>query len=322
MSGALVKRAEGLLASLGRRGARGRATGVPPPRHLQRGRGGHASASAPQRARGARRRSPGAALRARHLRSPPPAQLRSRPDHQEPDGRDLTRGVAHRVDPAAELDRRGAARRPRPTPTRGSDARMDRRRPRRRRTSCEAVSSNRCTAGSPPPRCSCPPPSRPSSMPASPNATEKRRRSSNASSAPSTPNAASGSAVVNSSIVGLVAVLVAALAVFGTVQWRSAARRQRRRGRPAHGRRSRGRVRGRTRSTIRSSPCCWRCSPCAKPSTSGSRPRRRSMQCTSRSKSSGVQYDVDRRNARRRQVGTARPRRCVRAAAARVDGDR
>ena len=38
--------------------------------------------------------------------------------------------------------------------------------------------------------------------------------------------------------------------------------------------------------TTRSSPCCWRCSPCARPSTSGTRPRRRSTQCTSRSRSS------------------------------------
>ena len=107
MSGALVKRAEGLLGQPRRRGRRGRPAGVPPPRHAQRGRRGHASASAPQRARGPRRRSPDAALGARHVRSPPPAQLRSRPDDAEPDGRDLPRGVAHRVDAAARLDRRG-----------------------------------------------------------------------------------------------------------------------------------------------------------------------------------------------------------------------
>ena len=121
------------------------------------------------------------------------------PITQEPDGRDLTRGVAHRVDPAARLDRRGATRRPRPTPARGSDARMDRRPTAPTRTSCEAVCSNRCTAGSPPPRCSCPPPSRPSSAPASPNATGRRRSFSNASTGRSRPNAASGSAAVNSS---------------------------------------------------------------------------------------------------------------------------
>ena len=58
-------------------------------------------------------------------------------------------------------------------------------------------------------------------VPASPNATVRRRRSATRARAPS-PSAASGSAVVSSSIVGLVAVLVAASAVFGTVQWRSA----------------------------------------------------------------------------------------------------
>ena len=50
----------------------------------------------------------------------------------------------------------------------------------------------------------------------------RRTSFSSASIGRSSPNAASASAVVNSSIVGLVAVLVAALAVFGTVQWRSA----------------------------------------------------------------------------------------------------
>ena len=100
-------------------------------------------------------------------------------------------------------------------------------------TSSAAVSSNRCTAGSPPPRCSCPPPSRPSSVPASPNATGRRRTFSNASTGRSRPNAASASAVVNSLIVGLVTVLVAALAVFGTVQWRSALDAKARRRRPA-----------------------------------------------------------------------------------------
>ena len=113
-----------------RRGARGVASSVPAPCHLQRGRGGHASQSAPQRARGPRRRSPDFTCRAGHIRSTSVAELRSRPDHQEPHGRDLTRGVAHRVDSTARLDRWGATRRPCPATTRRSDARMDRRRPR------------------------------------------------------------------------------------------------------------------------------------------------------------------------------------------------
>ena len=204
-----------------RRAARGRPAGVPPPRHAHRGRRGHPSPSAPERARGSRRRSPAAALGARHVRSSPPAELRSRPGHAEPDGRDLARGVAHRVDAAARLDRRrattsvfngGSPRRcangsPPTAPT---------------RTSSEAACSSRCTAGPPRRRCSCPAPNRRSSMPASPNAIVRRRRScvrENRAIVAERRQRRRGRQLV---VVGLVAVLVAVLGVFGAVQWRSA----------------------------------------------------------------------------------------------------
>lgn len=154
-----------------------------------------------------------------------------------------------------------------------------------RRTSCEAVSSNRCTAGSPPPQCGCPPTNSPSSRPASPNATVRRTSFSNASTGRSWPNAASGSAVVNSS---------------SSVSWPSSWPHSRCSARCSGARPSAPKAtskicswstiswprRGPNWTMTRSSPCCSRCSRCARPSTSGSRRRRRSMRCTSRSRSS------------------------------------
>ena len=82
--------------------------------------------------------------------------------------------------------------------------------------------SNRCTAGSPPPRCSCPPPNE-SFLDASVaerdrEADELLDREQRAVVAERRQRQRGRQLVV----VGLVAVLVAALGVFGTVQWRSA----------------------------------------------------------------------------------------------------
>ena len=108
----------------------------------------------------------------------------------------------------------------------------------------EAVSSNRCTAGSPPPQCSCPPPNRPSSVPASPNATVRRTRPAR-TRAPGgrgrTPPAAARSSTRRRRSRGRPRGRARRVR-HGAVAL--GARRQGRRRRPAHGRRSRQRHRG------------------------------------------------------------------------------
>ena len=91
-----------------------------------------------------------------------------------------------------------------------------------RRTSCEAVSSNRCTAGSPPPQLQLSGPEQAfldaSVAERDREADELLEREQRAVVAERRQRQRGRQLV----IVGLVAVLVAALGVFGTVQWRSA----------------------------------------------------------------------------------------------------
>ena len=186
------------------------------------GRRGHASACAPQRARRARRRSPAAALGARHVRSPPAAQLRSRPGDAEPDGRDLARGVAHRVDAAAGLDRRRTARRR--VQRRLAEAMREwiARRARRRVPLARRSARADDRAGSTMTSLQLSGPERAfldASVAERDREAREMRTASTGRSSPSAARRRRGRQLVG---VGLVAVLVAALAVFGTVQWRSA----------------------------------------------------------------------------------------------------
>ena len=146
--------------------------------------------------------------------------------------------------------------------------------------------------------------------------------SSSASSAPSWPNAASGSVVVNSSVVGLVAVLVAALAVFGTVQWRSAARRQGRRRRPAHGRRSR---RPRREAALVDDPelALLLAMQSVRETVDLGFATEEAVDAVHFALHElGVQYDVDPGTPVAVRSGPQRPRRRARPAAERVDGAR
>ena len=102
---------------------------VPPTgQRRRRQHGGRDATPGPgRRGGGAGPAGPGPAS-ARHVRTAPPAELRSRPRHARADRGDLPRGAAHGVDHAADLDRRRPRRPAHAPPPRRRDERVDGRR--------------------------------------------------------------------------------------------------------------------------------------------------------------------------------------------------
>ena len=153
-------------------------------------------------------------------------------------------------------------------------------------TSSEAAYSSSCRAGPARRHCSCPVQNARSSIPASPNAIVKRMRSCSARTELPLPSSANGVAVASSpvsvwwpywSLCSACSERFSGVrrwtpsATSTTCCWSTVSSRHQRRNLPR----------------TQSSPSCSQCSRCGRPSTSVTPPRRRSTQCTSRSRSSG-----------------------------------